>query len=173
MLRKVSRQKVREQQPPLAPSSPPHLPSINKLPDLATFGGDDNDNDTRPDSVAIFNHTHSYTTSNSPVQNHPPRTANFSRLQQHNMAPSVVTSNNSSSPPGYVTRTGAAASRDSTSSPPARPSAVNGEYVADHPYGDRTESMTHRGRFSYASSSVNAVNSPRRVRRRRDPTPFK
>ncbi|KXL45578.1 hypothetical protein M433DRAFT_50061, partial [Acidomyces richmondensis BFW] len=38
---------------------------------------------------------------------------------------------------------------------------------------DRTESMTHRGRYSYASSTVNVnVNSPRRVRRRKDPTPF-
>lgn len=34
-------------------------------------------------------------------------------------------------------------------------------------------SMAHRGRYSYASSAVTAVNSPRRVRRRKDPTPFK
>lgn len=40
------------------------------------------------------------------------------------------------------------------------------------PYA-RTESMTHRGRYSYASSTVSTINSPRRVRRRRDPTPFK
>jgi hypothetical protein len=42
------------------------------------------------------------------------------------------------------------------------------------PYA-RTESMTHRGRYSYASSaiSVTGINSPRRVRRRKDPTPFK
>ncbi|KAF6836998.1 hypothetical protein CPLU01_03362 [Colletotrichum plurivorum] len=39
------------------------------------------------------------------------------------------------------------------------------------PYA-RTESMTHRGRYSYASSAVSTVNSPRRVRRRKDPTPF-
>lgn len=38
----------------------------------------------------------------------------------------------------------------------------------------RTESMTNRGRYSYASSAVSGVvNSPRRVRRRKDPTPFK
>lgn len=37
----------------------------------------------------------------------------------------------------------------------------------------RTESMTHRGRYSYASSVVSTVNSPRRIRRRKDPTPFK
>lgn len=40
------------------------------------------------------------------------------------------------------------------------------------PYA-RTESMTHRGRYSYASSAVSTLNSPRRVRRRKDPTPFK
>lgn len=40
------------------------------------------------------------------------------------------------------------------------------------PYA-RTESMTHRGRLSYASSAMSTLNSPRRVRRRKDPTPFK
>ncbi|KFA60796.1 hypothetical protein S40285_07748 [Stachybotrys chlorohalonatus IBT 40285] len=39
------------------------------------------------------------------------------------------------------------------------------------PYA-RTESMTNRGRYSYASSAVSTLNSPRRVRRRKDPTPF-
>ncbi|PYH94098.1 septin [Aspergillus ellipticus CBS 707.79] len=37
----------------------------------------------------------------------------------------------------------------------------------------RTESMTHRGRYSYASSAVSStVNNPRRLRRRKDPTPY-
>lgn len=40
------------------------------------------------------------------------------------------------------------------------------------PYA-RTESMTHRGRYSYASSAVSTINSPRRLRRRKDPTPYK
>ncbi|KAI9374112.1 septin [Aspergillus egyptiacus] len=40
------------------------------------------------------------------------------------------------------------------------------------PYA-RTESMTHRGRYSYASSYVStATNNPRRLRRRKDPTPY-
>ncbi|EAW09294.1 septin [Aspergillus clavatus NRRL 1] len=39
------------------------------------------------------------------------------------------------------------------------------------PYA-RTESMTHRGRYSYASSAVSTVNNPRRMRRRKDPTPY-
>lgn len=42
----------------------------------------------------------------------------------------------------------------------------------DDPYA-RSESMTHRGRFSYASSAVSTINSPRRLRRRKDPTPYK
>ncbi|ORY19864.1 septin [Clohesyomyces aquaticus] len=44
-------------------------------------------------------------------------------------------------------------------------------YTDFDPY-PRTESMTHRGRYSYASSAISSVNSPRRVRRRKDPTPF-
>ncbi|KAK0733700.1 hypothetical protein B0T26DRAFT_634941 [Lasiosphaeria miniovina] len=35
-----------------------------------------------------------------------------------------------------------------------------------------TGSMAHRGRYSYASSAISTINSPRRVRRRKDPTPF-
>jgi hypothetical protein len=54
--------------------------------------------------------------------------------------------------------------------PPVPNVPRNGEYV--DPYA-RTESMTHRGRYSYASSAVSTLNSPRRVRRRKDPTPFK
>ncbi|CZT04678.1 hypothetical protein WAI453_007745 [Rhynchosporium graminicola] len=45
----------------------------------------------------------------------------------------------------------------------------NGDWV--DPYA-RSESMTHRGRYSYASSAVSSINSPRRIRRRKDPTPF-
>ncbi|KAK4102701.1 hypothetical protein N658DRAFT_505761 [Parathielavia hyrcaniae] len=39
------------------------------------------------------------------------------------------------------------------------------------PYAS-THSMAHRGRYSYASSAISTINSPRRVRRRKDPTPF-
>ncbi|KAI0403826.1 septin [Xylaria palmicola] len=52
---------------------------------------------------------------------------------------------------------------------PPVPPVPNGAWV--DPYA-RTESMTNRGRYSYASSAVSTVNSPRRVRRRKDPTPF-
>lgn len=51
---------------------------------------------------------------------------------------------------------------------------ASASYMEYDPY-PRAESMTHRGRYSYASSAVSTVgvNSPRRVRRRKDPTPFK
>ncbi|PGH12666.1 hypothetical protein AJ79_04166 [Helicocarpus griseus UAMH5409] len=52
---------------------------------------------------------------------------------------------------------------------PGSAGARSSEYV--DPYA-RTESMTHRGRYSYASSAVSTINSPRRVRRRKDPTPY-
>lgn len=54
--------------------------------------------------------------------------------------------------------------------PPAAGSSPS--YMDYDPYA-RSESMTHRGRYSYASSHISTVNSPRRVRRRKDPTPFK
>jgi hypothetical protein len=63
--------------------------------------------------------------------------------------------------------------RPSMSSSVARPPVPpvpNGAWV--DPYA-RTESMTNRGRYSYASSAMSTINSPRRVRRRKDPTPFK
>jgi len=56
--------------------------------------------------------------------------------------------------------------------PPVPPMPAN---IPDHavdPYA-RAESMTHRSRYSYAQSTTSTVNSPRRVRRRKDPTPYK
>ncbi|KAJ8109434.1 hypothetical protein OPT61_g7456 [Boeremia exigua] len=44
-------------------------------------------------------------------------------------------------------------------------------FIDTDPYA-RTESMTNRGRYSYASSQMSAVNSPRRVRKKKQPTPF-
>lgn len=97
----------------------------------------------RPDSVAIVSNR---------VGNYSHNSHNFSRptgqsLDQHRMAPNP--------------NLGVAPPMPSTS-----PS-----YMDYDPY-PRTESMTHRGRYSYASSQHSTVNSPRRVRRRKDPTPF-
>lgn len=36
----------------------------------------------------------------------------------------------------------------------------------------RTESLVNRGRHSYASSAISTINSPRKIRRRKDPTSF-
>ena len=72
---------------------------------------------------------------------------------------------NSSSSPAYAVRP----SQQPSSSPPSR---ANGEYVSDSV--ERSESMTNRGRYSYASSTVPVnTSSPRRIRRRKDPTPLK
>lgn len=93
-----------------------------------------------------------------------PGAANFSRpgTDAYNNMPS--SSYNSSSSPAYAIR----GAEPSTSPPGGK---TNGEYVDAV---ERHESMTHRGRYSYAHSmtSIN-VSSPRRIRRRKDPTPFK
>lgn len=54
--------------------------------------------------------------------------------------------------------------------PPVPATSRGSEFV--DPYA-RTESMTHRGRYSYAASLVSSIDSPRRVRRRKDPSPYK
>ena len=54
---------------------------------------------------------------------------------------------------------------------PGDPVELNGDSYHD-PYA-RTESMTNRGRYSYASSVVSSINNPRKMRRRKDYTPFK
>ena len=88
---------------------------------------------------------------------------NFSRPGANNM-PSSNYNNNSSSSPAYAVR-------GAQSSPAGN---TNGEYVDGSSVVDRHESMTHRGRYSYASSTVPVnMSSPRRIRRRKDPTPFK
>jgi len=100
-------------------------------------------NDPRPDSIAIVSN----------------RTAGFYRnTSQHFYDPNQAFSNPRAVPvppiPGG-----------------SIPTSRNGDF---DPYA-RTESMTHRGRYSYASSAVSmgTATSPRRVRRRKDPTPFK
>lgn len=69
----------------------------------------------------------------------------------------------------YAGRASMDPGRGVVGSMPGPPPVPNGGF---DPYA-RTESMTHRGRYSYASSAISTINSPRRVRRRKDPTPFK
>ncbi|KAK4555334.1 hypothetical protein LTR86_007631 [Recurvomyces mirabilis] len=173
MLRKSSKARQAEQErlealARAAPRQPPRLPSIN-----------DFQADQRPDSFQIF--TNQYNTTSAPAVQHA-TTANFSRPGQIYNMPSS-TNNNSSSSPAYALRTGNAFAQQASVSPPSAGNVAvgqkmtsNGEYVHTSGGGplDRGESMAHRGRYSYASdmAPVNAVNSPRRVRRRKDPTPF-
>lgn len=143
------------------PKEPPQIPSPLPMPILDGFGGGGQD---RPDSLAIFagkfneQQPASNTTTRTPVNN-------FSR-------------------PGYMTASSSANSLNAPSlpsyshlhsSPSARTNASS--KTGDHldPYA-RTESMTNRGRESYSSPALSiggGVNSPRRMRRRKDPTPFK
>jgi hypothetical protein len=156
----------REREAQMLPKQPPRLPSHHPLPGMPTFGGED----ARPDSIAMFNqhtpsnrgpppsnHTHTY--AQTPAQT----AANFSR--PGNVAMASAHRDNSSSP-AYALR-GASAS---VSPPPVGVATVNGDDTTE-----RTGSMTNRGRYDYtaASSQSGPVNSPRRMRRRKDPTPFK
>ncbi|KAK0266670.1 hypothetical protein LTR35_016909 [Friedmanniomyces endolithicus] len=167
-----------QQQQHQTPRHPPRLPSIND------FHDEDNDGAPRPDSLAIFSNQYGSSSSSStpPALSPAPTqtTANFSRPA--NTAMPSSSAYNTSSSPAYALRSGNAfaqqAASATSSSSPAAPAVVSGVYDEPHvgPYQpiDRSESMAHRGRYSYASSTAPAahVNSPRRVRRRKDPTPF-
>ena len=100
--------------------------------------------ETRPDSIAIVSNK-------AGAGNYNPGAFNFSRPSVDRGSRMAPTQNLAVAPPN----------------PGSSPS-----YIDYDPY-PRTESMTNRGRYSYASSQHSAVNSPRRVRRRKDPTPFK
>lgn len=129
-------------------SEVPRLPA----PDLSTFGSD---NEGRVTANPLF--------ADSPFLSNGTTnlgTTNFSRPHPGGVMPS--SSNASSSSPAYNWRSPSLNS--SSPLPGTAPSTVDSH--------SRTESMTHRGRYSYASSAA-GLNSPRRVRRRKDPTPFK
>lgn len=67
---------------------------------------------------------------------------------------------------GVAPRSSMEPSRSTFNIPP--PPIPNGGF---DPYA-HTISMAHRGRDSFASSAMSTINSPRRIRRRKDPTPF-
>ncbi|KAL6705888.1 hypothetical protein ACN47E_006348 [Coniothyrium glycines] len=135
---------LRKQREAATKQPPPRLPSHSALPQIATFGGDDG----RPDSVAIVSNR-------AGTAHYTPAAFNFSR-PSHDRA--------SRTPHGQTQSQNLAVAAPAM--PPTSPS-----YMDYDPY-PRTESMTNRGRYSYASSQHSAVASPRRVRRRKDPTPF-
>ncbi|CAE7207902.1 hypothetical protein CFE70_009070 [Pyrenophora teres f. teres 0-1] len=128
----------------MLPRQPPRLPSHSALPQIATFGGED----ARPDSIAIVsNKAGAYNTGV-----YTPNAFNFSR-------------------PGTDAAKVTRQQSPAMGAPAVGSSPPPSNYMDYDPY-PRTESMTNRGRYSYASSQISAVNSPRRVRRRKDPTPF-
>lgn len=158
MLRKASKVRAEREQERIAKETAarlkvaPSLPQHSPLPMMGTFGGDG----ARQDFAPRSNGFHSHPLSQSPPN---PLASNPQRAQA---MPSST--HNSSSSPGYA---------NSSSSPPSVVQGYSGEYVSAHPY-ERSESITNRGRYSYASSTAPVnVNSPRRIRRRKDPTPFK
>lgn len=126
----------------------PRLPSHPPLPQLNSFGGENArpaylDNNPRP-SVSAYN-----------------------------IRPSIDSRMGAISPPSFpITSSTSSLPRNVPIPPiPGSPPGAGREGWVD-PYA-RTESMTHRGRYSYASSAISTINSPRRMRRRKDPTPFK
>lgn len=132
---------------------PPQLPTHNPLPNIQSFGGD-----ARPDSYAILSNQHGYRNGNNPQDYHAQTGMHAMPSPYHPMSPASTAS--------HVGSTGVLSSS---------PGSKNGDSSFVDPYA-RTESMTHRGRYSYASSAISTatgINSPRRVRRRKDPTPFK
>ncbi|KAK3635467.1 hypothetical protein LTR56_014751 [Elasticomyces elasticus] len=151
-------------QTPRAP--PPQLPNIH----------DFHSDTARPDSFGIFGTQNpspaplSALPSPPSIQQAP---ANFSRPGAPTMPSS---SNTSSSSPAYALRTGNAFAMQQSSSSSPLSSGLGGG----------GESMAHRGRMSYAGTNNSqtgnhghatgggggGVVSPRRIRRRKDPTPF-
>lgn len=105
-------------------------------------------------------------------------------LQTNSVVPgahSIIPGSHSIIPGSHPVIPGSQAGRESSSRSSAEPShaASNKVPVPPIPNGGfdpyaRSESMTNRGRYSYASSSaMSTINNPRRIRRRKDPTPFK
>lgn len=89
--------------------------------------------------------------------------ANSTTSGVHSIIPGGYSARDSSS------RSSAEATRAAANKVPIPPIPNNGF----DPYA-RSESMTNRGRYSYASSTaMSTINNPRRIRRRKDPTPFK
>jgi hypothetical protein len=150
MIKKQKGQSAQQQRQANIPRVPPQLPSHAPLPNIGNSF--DSAGHVRPDSYAIL--ANSYHHQSLPQDYPPPPQPEY---HAHAM-PYPPSGNNAS--------TYAAVGMTATSP------GSNGDFV--DPYA-RTESMTHRGRYSYASSAVSTtgINSPRRVRRRKDPTPFK
>ena len=147
-LSKKNRREAREQEMirEQIPQRPPRVPLVPRPPDLPTFGGE-GDDETRTDSATIMSDR-----AGGSFQR---------RLAQKSSHERVGSDTYRGMPIPPV--------------PPIPP-------IPGHTPTSRTpntdmfpqvESMTHRGRYSYASSAVSTINSPRKIRRRKEPTPYK
>lgn len=126
------------------PPRPPRLPMVSHPSDLQTFGGEE----ARPESVAIMSNR-----AGGSFQH---------RLAQRTSQETIGSDMYRGMPIPPV--------------PPIPPIPGTTSTTARNPYVDqfaRSESMANRGRHSYASSAISTINSPRKIRRRKDPTPFK
>jgi len=144
-LSKKDRFRMREQEmmQEQIPSRPPTIPIVPHLPDLQAFGGEDE----RSESLAIMSNR-----ANGSFQH---------RLAQKASQEAMGSEMYRGMPIPPV---------------PPIPSIPGMIPINRSPYIDAfplSESMTHRGRYSYASSAISTINSPRKIRRRKDPTPFK
>ena len=140
-------QKQKQQQPGTAPPQAPRLPSYPPLPQISTFGGEN----ARPTSL-----------DNNPRPS----------VSAYSIRPSIDSRMGAISPSYPNIASNSSLPRNVPIPPiPGSPPVAGREGWVD-PYA-RTESMTNRGRYSYASSAISTINSPRRMRRRKDPTPFK
>ena len=138
---------------------PPQLPSYHNLPQMNTpfVDGSPANNHAAPQPQAQYpNNGVHYPPSISNASGKPVSRSGYNKdafYQKHLMAERTPTQSRNVTPQAAA-----------GSSPPSTDSL------------NRAESMTNRGRYSYATNAaaVNGnVNSPRRVRRRKDPTPFK
>lgn len=141
---------------------PPKLPSYHNLPRLnSPFDEDTSNSKDQSNTASTINST-------ANVTSFPPSAFSRSNPSRSGYNPNAFYQRYSNmdgtpNPAQHGTvRRGPESSTDSVlSSNPADPNA-------------RTESMTNRGRYSYASAAINGnVNSPRRIRRRKDPVLLK
>ena len=144
-LSRKERSKMREQEmmQEQIPSRPPRIPNVPHQPGIQTFGGEDEGQD------------------GSDIMSNRSGGSFQHRLAQKTSKEAIGMDTYRGMPVPPV--------------PPIPPipgviHTSNNSYIDAFP---RTESMTHRGRYSYASSAISTINSPRRIRRRKDPTPFK
>ena len=125
------------------PSRPPRIPNVPHQPDIQSFGGEDDEQD----GVAIMSNRLG---------------GSFQQRLAHKTSQETI---------GLDTYRGMPV--PPVPPIPPIPGAVHVIESSHHDAFPRTESMTHRGRYSYASSAISTINSPRKIRRRKDPTPFK